>query len=325
MAAAPSAVAERVSPPDGRKGDGRRYGRGGPSRAATDARGRRGASPTLWAVPALLWYGVFMAGPLVAMFVISGNEWASLVAPHRWIGSANYGDVLADPVFWDALTNTLIQLAVALPLMIPLAFMLGYYLQLKPPGHRLLRVLCFTPGLLSLSAKAMIFFGMLAPDGGVNGLLTSVGLESSTTPWLADPATALAAIIAVDVWSGIGYTAVLFAARLASVPETVYEAAALDGAGHWRRMWQISYPVCKDFFGVATMLQFLWTLFNSAATVLMLTQGGPGTASTTLSFLMYQKAFLQQNIGYSQAVGTLLFVLGLLGMVVIRRLLRQNY
>ncbi|MFD5032304.1 carbohydrate ABC transporter permease [Streptomyces sp. NPDC058405] len=286
---------------------------------------RRGWGPTVFALPALVWYGLFMAGPVVAMFVISLNTWASLISPHEFTGLDNYRRMFDDPVFWDALRNTGVQLAVSLPLMIPLAFMLGYYLQLKPPGHRTLRVLCFTPGLLSLSAKAMIFIGMLAPEGGVNGLLDSLGLHGATTPWLADPATALASVILVDVWSGIGYTAVLFAARLASVPDAVYEAAAIDGAGHWRRMWQVAFPVCKGFVGVATMLQFLWTLFNSSATVLMLTKGGPGTSSTTLSYLMYQRAFLQQDVGYSQAVGVLLFALGLVGMVVIRRLIRQNY
>lgn len=295
-----------------------------PVRAAARRR-RRGRGPALLAVPALAWYGVFMLGPVVAMFVISLNKWASLISPHEFTGTDNYRRMFDDPVFWDAVCNTAIQLAVALPLMIPLAFMLGYYLQLKPPGHRTLRVLCFTPGLLSISAKAMVFVGMFAPEGGVNGLLDSIGLSAATTPWLADPATALATVIVVDVWGGIGYTAVLFAARLASVPEAMYEAAALDGAGHWRRMWQVAFPICKGFVGVATMLQFLWTLFSSAATVLMLTKGGPGTSSTTLSYLMYQRAFLQQDVGYSQAVGVFLFVVGLVGMVVIRRLLRHNY
>lgn len=286
---------------------------------------RRGRGPTVFAVPALLWYAAFMIGPVVAMFVISFHSWASLISPHTFTGVDNYQRMFDDPVFWQALRNTGVQLMIALPLMIPLAFMLGYYLQLKPPGHRVLRVLCFTPGLLSISAKAMIFVGMFAPEGGVNGFLESVGLASAATPWLADPATALATIIVVDVWGGIGFTAVLFAARLASVPDGVYEAAALDGAGHWRRMWQIAYPLCKGFVGVATMLQFLWTLFNSSATVLMLTKGGPGNSSTTLSYLMYQRAFLQQDVGYSQAVGVFLFVLGLLGMVAIRRLIRQTH
>ncbi|MEV0120464.1 sugar ABC transporter permease [Streptomyces sp. NPDC050703] len=309
-AEAPATSAPRSAPP--------------PVRAA-DRRRRRGRGPALFALPALVWYGVFMLGPIVAMFVISLNKWASLISPHEFTGTDNYRRMFDDPVFWDALRNTGVQLVVALPLMIPCAFMLGYYLQLKPPGHRTLRVLCFTPGLLSVSAKAMIFVGMFAPDGGVNGLLGSIGLDSATTPWLADPATALATVIAVDVWGGIGYTAVLFAARLASVPQAMYEAAALDGAGHWRRMWQVAYPICKGFVGVAAMLQFLWTLFSSAATVLMLTKGGPGSSSTTLSYLMYQRAFLQQDVGYSQAVGVFLFVAGLIGMVVIRRLIRQNH
>jgi multiple sugar transport system permease protein len=81
----------------------------------------------------------------------------------------------------------------------------------------------------------------------------------------------------------------------------------------------------KDFFGVATMLQFLWTLFNSATIVLLLTKGGPGTSSTTLSFFVYEKAFVSSQVGYSQAAGVIVFIIGLAGMALIRRFFRANY
>ena len=132
-------------------------------------------------------------------------------------------------------------------------------------------------------------------------------------------------MIFVDLWAGIGFTAILFASRMTYVPSEVYEAADLDGASHWKKMWGIAFPMIKDYVGVVTMLQFLWTLFYSATTVLLLTKGGPGTSSTTLSFMVYSQAFIQSNIGYSQAIGVVLFIVGLLGMVVIRRTIRANY
>jgi multiple sugar transport system permease protein len=297
----------------------------GPAAAGSPVARRRLSPLTLFAGPALLWYLTFMLGPLVAMFVISLFKWPGLIGKRTFIGLDNYSRVLTDPVFHDALRNTAIQIAVVIPVMLPLAFMLGYYLQLRPRGHRILSVLFFTPGLISISAKALVFVGVFAPNGLLNAFLAVVGLPDAARPWLANPGSALSTIIAVDLWSGIGWTAVLFAARLASVSSEIYEAANLDGAGHWRRMWLIAFPICKDYFGVMTMLQFLWTLFTSAALVLLLTRGGPGTSSTTLSFLVYQKAFQQQQVGYSQAVGVLLFAVGLLGMVLIRRLIRQKY
>ncbi|MFD7501530.1 carbohydrate ABC transporter permease [Streptomyces sp. NPDC059850] len=280
---------------------------------------------TILAVPALVWYLVFMVGPLVAVFVVAALHWPGMLQPVTFAGLGNVRTVLDDPVFWEAVRNTAVQLAVALPVMIVCAYMLGYYVAQRPPGHRVIRYLLFVPGLISTPAKAMVFYAALSPDGLVNGALKAVGLGSLTDAWLASPSTALGCLIALDLWSGIGFTAVLFAARLSSVPDEVGEAAQLDGAGHWRTMWRVHFPVIRDYVGVVTMLQFLWTLFGSAQHVLLLTQGGPGASSTTLSFLVYQKAFIAADLGYSQTVGVFLFLTGLVGLLLIRRSFRQNY
>ncbi|MFE7171217.1 carbohydrate ABC transporter permease [Streptomyces sp. NPDC057616] len=294
-----------------------------PPRSAASRAPRQGG--TVLAVPALAWYLVFMVGPLLAIFVIAALHWPGMLQPVSFAGLGNVRTVWDDPMFWDAVRNTAVQLAVALPLMIVCAYMLGYYVAQRPPGHRVLRYLLFIPGLISTPAKAMVFYAALSPDGLVNGALQGVGLGSVTDAWLASPSTALACLIALDVWSGIGFTAVLFAARLSSVPDELGEAAELDGAGHWRTMWTVHFPVIRDYVGVMTMLQFLWTLFGSAQNVLLLTQGGPGTSSTTLSFLVYQKAFIAADLGYSQTVGVFLFLVGLVGLLAIRRVFRQTY
>jgi len=294
-----------------------------PSRRRKSRRSDNGAA--LLGIPAAAWYVFFMIGPLAAMFVISLLSWPSIIARGEFVGLDNFSRLFRDPVFWIALKNTIIQLVIVLPIMIPTAFMAGFYLSLQPRGGRVLSVLFFTPGLISVSTKAMIFFGVLSPNGALNGLLRAIGLDQLVTAWLADPASALACIIVVDLWSGIGYTAVLFSARLSSVTAEVYEAAKLDGASQWRIMWRVAFPIVKDFAGVATMLQFLWTLFNSATIVLLLTNGGPGTASTTLSFFVYEKAFVSSQVGYSQAAGVVVFAIGLAGMALIRRFIRANY
>ncbi|MFC9455423.1 carbohydrate ABC transporter permease [Streptomyces sp. NPDC056983] len=289
------------------------------------ARRARRQGGTILALPALVWYLVFMVGPLVAIFVVAALRWPGMLQPVSFAGFDNVRTVLDDPVFWDAVSNTAIQLVVAVPVMIVCAYMLGYYVAQKPPGHQVIRYLLFIPGLISTPAKAMVFYAALSPDGLVNGGLQAVGLGSLADAWLASPATALACLIALDIWAGIGFTAVLFAARLGSVPEEIGEAAQLDGAGHWRTMWRIHFPVIRDYVGVVTMLQFLWTLFGSAQHVLLLTQGGPGSSSTTLSFLVYQKAFIAADLGYSQTVGVFLFLTGLVGLLAIRRAFRRNH
>ncbi|AWS40333.1 carbohydrate ABC transporter permease [Streptosporangium sp. 'caverna'] len=279
----------------------------------------------LWlTVPSLVWFAVFSVGPLAAMFVIATLRWKGLLYEPTYIGLENIGRVFADPTFHAAVRNSVIQVAIAIPVMIPLAFMLGYHLTTKPRGYRILSVLYFSPGLISISMTGMIFYGVLSPNGGVNGLLRGIGLDSWATAWLADPSTALPSLIAIDLWRGIGWTAVLFAARLASLPAEVIEAAQIDGAGRMRIMWRIAFPMVKDYVRTLAMLQFLWTLFTSAALILLLTKGGPGTSSTTLSYLVYAKAFSQRDLGYSQVVGVVLLLLGVAGMLLIRALLRGS-
>lgn len=275
------------------------------------------------ALPALIWYALFMIGPVVAIFVIAFLRWPGMLETPSFAGVDNFRVVFADATFWAALGNSAVQIVVGLPIMIVLAFLLAFYVVQKPRGHRVLRYILFIPALISAPATAMVFYAMLNPDGLVNGLLAPLGLTGNA--WLADPSTALGAIIAVELWSGIGYSAVLIAARLDGVDSEIVQAARVDGASDWRIAWRMYWPIARDFIGVVTMLQFLSLLFNSAQTVLLLTQGGPGTSTMTLSYLIYSKAFVETDLGYSQAVGVVLFVLGLLGMWLIRRTLRATH
>jgi multiple sugar transport system permease protein len=275
--------------------------------------------------PALLWYIVFMVVPALSIFAVSTQAWTGMLASPSFAGAANYQKMLTDPEFAAAVGNTIVHVSCVLAIVIPGAFALGYYLNLKPRGHRILRVLFFVPALLSASASAMVFFGVFAPNGLLNGLMTSLGLGSLSTAWLADPQTSLGVVIFVDCWGGLGFTAILFAARMASIPSELFEAADLDGASHFRKMTRIAFPVIKGYVGMVIMLQFLWSLFGSASTVLLLTKGGPGFSSTTLSYMVYQQAFVESDIGYSQAIAAVLFIVGIVGMVVINRGIRQNY
>lgn len=265
-----------------------------------------------------------MVGPLVAVFVFSLTDATTIISKPEFVGLENYGRIFSAQLFWDALRNTAIQLAVVVPLMVTLGYMLGYLLYTRPRGARVLRILFFTSALLSAPAKAMVFYSVLSPNGLLNQMLGWVGLEDLQTVWLANKFTALPVIMAIDLWAGVGFLAVLFSAQLTSVSGEVIEAARLDGCGDWRSMWHIAFGMIRGFVGVVAMLQFLWTLFGSATNVLLLTRGGPGTASMTLSYVVYLKAFEQSDIGYSQAVGVILFIAGLLGVITIRSILRSR-
>ncbi|GAA2025656.1 sugar ABC transporter permease [Catenulispora yoronensis] len=285
----------------------------------------RDLAPLGFTLPALGWFLLFTVGPLVSLFYYSLTDWRGLIAPRTYVGFRNFGRLFARQEFHQAVTNTLVQLVVTLPVVIAGAFMIAYYLSLRPRGHRFVRAVLFTPVLLSAPALAMVFVGVFAPSGLVNGLLQNLGLGSAAKPWLAQSSSASIAILVVIVWSSMSVSAAMLASRLNSVSAEIFEAAEIDGCGHWRRMWLIAWPVCREFVGVVTMLQFLWTLFSSAAVVLLLTRGGPGYSTVNLSYLVYDYSFNQSKVGYGQAVAVMLFVVGVAGLLGIRRLFRQNY
>ena len=177
--------------------------------------------------------------------------------PKKFIFLDNFIRILHDPKMAIALHNTGIYLLVGILGVVPFAFMLGFFLSLRKPGYRVFRTLFFAPAMLSVAALAMIFLGLYRPDGMLNSFLNTVGLSSLTRVWLGNQSTALGALIAIDIWGGIGFYSVLFFAALASLPEELYEAAMLDGAGYWTIMWKIAFPLMTDFIGLVVILQFL--------------------------------------------------------------------
>jgi len=269
--------------------------------------------------PALVWFLTFMLWPLLNMFYISTMSWNQLNLPKKFIFLDNFIRIFNDPKVAIGLHNTGIYLVAGILGIVPAAFMLGFFLSLRKPGYRILRTVFFSPAMLSVAALAMIFLGVYRTDGMLNSFLNAVGLSALTRIWLGDPSTALGALIAIDIWGGIGFNSVLFFAALASLPEELYEAAMLDGAGYWTIMWKIAFPLMIDFIGLVTILQFL-AILSGAAYMILLTQGGPGTATFTLGYYLYDQAFLSHRLGYSQALGVVIFFIGIIVILLIRRI-----
>ncbi len=275
--------------------------------------------------PAILAYSIFLVYPLLNMVYVSLLNWRGIVKPSTFIGLDNYVRMFNDARFWTAAKNSSIQVVVILLGVLPLSFMLGFFLSQRLPGYRIFRTIFFSPGMLSVAGLAMVFSGMYLPDGIINQTLRSLSLDVYTHNWLADSSTALGAVIAVEFWGGIGWYSVLFFSSLSSIPAEVYEAAELDGASYWTKMWKIAFPLSIDFVGVMTMLYFMWILLGSSQIILLLTRGGPGTASLNLSYYLFTLAFDIRNLGYSQAIGVFIFVIGLLGMLLIRKMTNRRH
>jgi ABC-type sugar transport system permease subunit len=274
--------------------------------------------------PALVWFLLVTGWPLVNMFTSSLLNWRTVLQPATFAGLKNYQTLFTEPKFFIAMRNTLVYWVTVEAVALPVSFLLGFFLHLRMPGYRVFRTIFFLPMMLSMTALSMMFLGVFLPNGVLNFLLTKSGLESLTHLWLAETQTALWVLISIDIWGSIGFNSVFFFGALSDLPIELIEAARIDGANWWQIVWRIAFPLTNDVVGVSFMLIFIMTM-SQAGLPLLLTKGGPGTTTYTLGYYLYDMAFNAQKLGYSQAIGVFLFVAGILGTLIIRRVFRPRY
>jgi multiple sugar transport system permease protein len=243
-------------------------------------------------------------------------------AAARFVGLANYRGLLADPVFRQALVNTLYFVVVGGPLSV--AVSLGAALLLASKLARFptfYRSVYFAPVVTTLVAVAVVWRYLDHPRYGLlNQALGVIGI--GPIDWLGDPRWAMPAIIVLAVWKNFGYNMLILIAGLQRIPEELYEAAALDGAGWWSRFRHVTLP------GLGPMLLFVSVLtmlgnFQLFAEPYVMTQGGPLRSTTTLVMLMYEEGFRWWRMGHAATIACLLFVIMLAGTLLQLRLQRE--
>ncbi len=267
----------------------------------------------VWFVaPALFVIGVFFLLPVVAAFVMSLTDFDIYALADlrnlRFVGLANYGRLLADPLFWQALGNTLYFVAVGVPLSIGLS--LAAALLLDSPLARLrrfCRTALFAPVVTTLVAVAVIWrYLFSARYGLLNYALGGLGI--SPIDWLGDPHWAMPAIIVFAVWKNFGYNMIILLAALQSIPAELYEAARIDGASTWRQFRSITLPLLAPVLllvGILTVAGY----FQLFAEPYVMTQGGPLQSTVSVLYFMYEEGFKWWNLGSASAVAFILFVI----------------
>ncbi len=226
-----------------------------------------------------------------------------------YIGLRNYSAMLADPVFWLAAWNTVIWVVATVLLELLLGLAAAIALDFELPGFRLLAVMVLLPWFMPIVVAGNLWALMLDSRLGiVNAALHAVGLIGDYKAWFADPSWALPAAILVEAWHGFPFFALLLLAGLKAVPQELYEAASVDGAGFWRRVRHVQMPSLRMII-VATVVLRSISLMNAPDLLLILTQGGPGRATEVLSLYAFQKAYREFNFGYAGALSTVMFVL----------------
>ncbi|WP_327640608.1 sugar ABC transporter permease [Kribbella sp. NBC_00482] len=279
--------------------------------AVNPARPRRHSwVPLLFLAPNLLGVLIFTLVPLVAGVLVAFTDWdvVSGLPGLRWVGLENFSELLGDAAFGRALGRTGFYIAVSVPATVLLGLALANVLNKPLPGRAALRAIFFLPYVVNPIAVGTVWLIMLNPDSGlVNKVLRVVGLENGPG-WLTSSSWALPALMVIQVWAGVGYVAVIYLAAYQDLPVDLYDAAKVDGAGSWRRFQAITWPALFPttvFLVITSMI----STSQGFGLIAFLTQGGPGEATTTASFAMYQNGFLYYRFGYAAAIGMAMFAL----------------
>ncbi|MEV0905293.1 carbohydrate ABC transporter permease [Streptomyces hokutonensis] len=276
-----------------------------PIRAPGRGRQRRASDHAAWflVLPALIPILVLSVGPLLYGVLLAFTDSQSgRTAPTRWIGGLNFRDLLHDTLFWESFRIGLVwAVGVTVPqflLALGLALLLNQDLRLR----WLARALAIVPWAMPEVVVGIMWRIVYNPDAGIlNETLHDLGLGNGRD-WLSSLSTALPAVIVVGVWAGMPQTTVALLAGLQNTPRELHEAAAVDGAGAWRRFRTVTWPALRPVALSITALNLIWN-FNSFALVYVLTNGGPGGRTRLPMLFAYEEAFRYGQFGYAAAMG----------------------
>jgi len=261
--------------------------------------------------PAMLVLALFFFLPVIAGFALSLTDFDiyALGDPHnvRFIALKNYRDLVADETFWTAFLNTLYFSLAGGPLTVVAALGAALLVNAKATKYKaLFRTIYFAPVVTTLVAVSIVFRFLYNPRFGLfNRMLDAIGL--APIDWLGNARWAMVSIILLAIWKGFGYSMIIFIAGLQTIPEELYEAARLDGAGAWKQFRHVTLPSLAPtflFVGIVTMIGYL-QLF---AEPYVMTHGGPLNRTLSAVMLMYEQGFRWWRMGYAAAIAFVLFL-----------------
>lgn len=266
----------------------------------------------LFLLPWIIGFLVFTGGPILASAVIGFTDYNIVLAPH-WVGLKNYATLFRDVHFFNSLRVTATYAVVVIPGGIAGSLGLALLMNQKVKGVTVFRTLYYLPNILSGVATAIIWVWLFNPDprrGMINMLLHVFGIDGPK--WLQSMTWALPAVMLTALWGIGGSTAVIFLAGLQDVPEQLYEAAKIDGAGAISRFWHVTVPLMTPMIFFTFITGIIGTLGTFTGPFIM-TQGGPGDATMFYGIYIYQNAFVALKMGYASGMAWLMFlVVGLI-------------
>ncbi|WP_341954097.1 sugar ABC transporter permease [Salinibacterium sp. TMP30] len=283
------------------------------------------ATPYLFLAPGFILFAVTVLYPTVQAFQMSFFDWKIVgSAASEFLGLDNYAKAFADDHFWLALSNSGVYMVLTVAPQIIIGLAIALLIQKKSPTQPLFRVLFYLPVVTSWVVVSFLFKFLFSDDGLINFALGDLlQITNGDTAWLADRWTALIAICALGVWKGIGWSMMIFLAALQGVPQTLVEAATMDGTNRWQRFKVVTVPAIWPALLFVTVMLVIGG-FNVFVSVYLITGGGPAGRTDVLLTYMYEQAFNNLDFGYGSAIAVILTVLVFALSVVQMRVFRDR-
>jgi len=279
------------------------------------------------ALPFTLFF-IFQLAPLFISFLLSFTKYDVVHAP-KFVGLANYkAIILNDSLFWKALGNTCLYVVGVVPVGVILSLLLAVAIDQKIKFKNFFKSIFFLPTVTAIVAVSVIWKWLYAGEkyGLINFFLMKFGIQP--IDWLASPTWTLPAIIIMSIWAGLGYSMILFLTGLQTIPEVMYEAAEIDGAGFWTKFFHVTLPLLKPTIVFVTMMSFIFS-FQVFEQVYIMTggQGGIGgvlNSALTIVAYLYDKGFQKFQMGYASALAYIIFFCIFMLTMINKRLMRTN-
>lgn len=252
----------------------------------------------------VVYFAIFLAWPIYKAFAGSFHEWNPLVGTYKWVGLENFKQILTDTLFWKSIANATIFTVVTVVFRV--IFGLGFALLLSSKLVKCkdtLRGLFYMPTITPLVAVSFVWMWMFDPQFGMIDKVTGLHIN-----WLHSSTWAMPAIMIMTIWKDFGYATVLYLAGIMNLPKDVYEAADIDGANSVQKFFRITLPLLKPttlFIVITSMIGYI----QAYVQILVMTNGGPGTSTYTISYLIFDQAFQKYNFGIASAMSVVLFII----------------
>ncbi|WP_242448123.1 sugar ABC transporter permease [Cellulomonas sp. WB94] len=288
---------------------------GGAGRGRTPRRSRLQVAGLPWILPAvvlivgLIYFSIGYTGYVATL------DWNGFIlSSPTHVGADNFTKMVGDSVFWNAIGHTAYFYVITFSVQTAIGFVFAAIMHSRVRLGAIYKVIVFVPTVLAPATMAPVFRQIFDVDGQFNWLLSHVGLDALTRPWLAEASTAMAVVMAITVWQWTGLTFILFYAAMSQIDPEILEAARIDGAGNIRALRSIVWPMCRGTTSALAMLGLIGALKTFDIPYLV-TKGGPNHGTEFLGTYIYQTMVQQKHFGYAAAISVALLVLAIGGGV----------